>query len=214
MADPADLTDIAGVRQFMQKRASDTTQDADLEVLITQASMAIQRHCNREFAPATATATRSFEYEPVGSGFEILDATPYEIRSISTVKLDADLGAGVTLETSQYRLWPYPSRDGTFLGVRLTNLPEPILPPGYPSLPALPFLTRRIDITGAWGMTSVPPEVKHYANVTVESWIHLRRDAGVGLGDVSETPQMRPDDLPPAVRWGLQRRWMRPTPSA
>lgn len=197
----------------MQKRTSDTTQDADLEVLITQASMAIQRHCNREFTPTTG-ATRSFEFEPVGSGFEILDTTPYEIRTVTTVKLDTDTGPGVTLETGQYRLWPYPARDSTFFGVRLTNLPAPLLPSGYPSLPALPFRTRRVDITGAWGMTSIPPEVKHYANVTVESWVHLRRDAGVGLSDVGETPQMRADDLPPAVRWGLNRRWVRPTPSA
>jgi len=212
MPGTADLTTIAAVRQFMQKRVSDTTQDRDLEVLITQASETIQGYCNREFAPA-APATRSFELEPVSSELQLLDVTPYEIRAITGVVLDPDTENPVTLAADQYRLWPYPARDGTFFGIRMTHLPAPVFRVQQPNVPALPFQTRRVDITGEWGMEAVPGAVTHYTNITVESWIHLRRDPGVAPGEPNE-PKMRADDLPPAARWGLRRRWMRPTPSA
>jgi hypothetical protein len=209
------LTDLASIRQFMQKTVSDKLQDADLETLNVQASAAIQRHCNREFAPASTAVKRSFEFEPESSGFNVIDLKPYEYRAVTTVTIDPDF-TPVTLSSDQFRKWPLPSRDGTFFGLRLTNLAAPILPSTLPSSPGLPFLTRRLDVTGDWGMASIPPEVQHYANVTVESWVHLRRDGGVGQSDAQfggEGPPMRADDLPPAVRWGL-RRWVRPTAEA
>src|SRR2546423_752111 len=106
-----ELTDVDSVRQFMQKSASDKLQDDDIEVMVGAASEAIQRHCNREFLPAEAQM-RSFEFQPNGDDFEVIDLKPYEYRALTTVVLDADL-VPATLNMAQVRPWPYPSRDGT-----------------------------------------------------------------------------------------------------
>lgn len=198
------LTDLASVRQFMQKVSGDTSQDADIEVLIVQASEAIPRFCNREFVPTEAT-TRSFEYRPSGNLTDVLDLVPYEVRSISKIVLDPEEKGGTELTTQQHRPWSYPARDGTFFGVRLNILA------GVPGI-VPPFSTRRVDITGNWGMEAVPEAIKRYANVTVESWLHLRRDAGVpgSEAELEGEQPTRPDDLPPGVRWGLKQSWMRP----
>jgi hypothetical protein len=208
-----ELTDIASVRQFMQKSQSDKLQDPDIETLIEQASDEIQRHCNREFAPASDDATRSFEFQPNGNGFEVIDLKPYEYRALHSVTLDPDFEA-IELEASQYRVWPFPARDGTFFGFRLVNLPEQTLPSDFQSTAGIPFQTRRLDVTADWGMASVPPGVKHWANVTVEAWAHLRREGGQpNETQFGEGPLPPGYDLPLPVVWGL-RRWARPTPSA
>jgi hypothetical protein len=203
-----ELTDVDGVRQSMQKSLRDKLQDEDLEVLILQASEAIARATNREFGP-TNGATRSFEYTPTD---DVLDLAPYEIRTLTKAQLDPEVESGVELTSRQYRLRPYPARDGTFFGLRLYELPSP-----KPTLSTVngagstfPFFTRRIDITGDWGMTSVPEDVRHWANVTVEAWAQLRREGPAPDafgGEYGSTPIGFA--LPVPVWQGL-RPWMRP----
>jgi hypothetical protein len=205
-----ELTDIDSVRQFMQKSLSDKLQDEDLEILINQASEAITGYTNREFTP-TNGATRSFEYTPVDC-YDVLDLAPYELRTLTKVQLDPEVESGTELTGTQYRLRPYPPRDGTYFGLRLSGLPasKATVSTANPVGSPFPFFTRRIDITGNWGMAQIPAEVQHYANLTVESWAHLRRDGGMVIGAEGEAPVLRAEDLPPAARWGLRRRWMRP----
>jgi hypothetical protein len=97
----------------------------------------------------------------------------------------------------------------------LAELPDPVLPTGLAASPALPYQTRRIDVTADWGMASVPSEVQHWANVTVEAWVHLRRGTvpGQRQAELGEGPMPTIEDLPVPVRWGLKR-WVRPTPEA
>lgn len=207
----ADLTDVASVRQLMQKTTSDKLQDPDIETLIHQASAAIQRHCNREFAPASPKVLRSFEFEP-NTGLDLIDLKPYEYRALQIVTLDPDLEP-VTLDATHFRTWPFPARDGTFFGLRLSDLPGPKRPSSTSST-ILPFGLRRLDVTADWGMLSIPPEVTHWANVTVEAWLHLRREgAQPNETQVGEGPLPVGYDLPLPVKWGL-RRWTRPTPEA
>jgi hypothetical protein len=204
----SDLTDVASVRQLMQKTTSDKLQDPDIETLIHQASDAIQRHCNREFAPASSKVLRSFEFEP-NTSLDLIDLKPYEYRALHTVTLDPDLEP-VTLDATQFRTWPFPARDGTFFGLRLSDLPDPKLPSTTSTI--LPFGLRRLDVTADWGMLSVPSEVTHWTNVTVEAWLHLRREGGQpNETQVGEGPLPVGYDLPLPVKWGL-RRWTRPTP--
>jgi hypothetical protein len=199
MAEP--LTDLASVREFMQETTADAFLDPDLETLIVQASEAITGFCDREFSPSD-NETRSFEFQPTGNGLDLLSLAPFEVREVSVVMLDPEASGGTEVEANRYRVWPFPARDGTFFGLRLLGL----------GFNCSPFFTRRVDVTGDWGMAAVPAEVKHWANVTVESWAHLRRDAGVGMAEVQieGDPPARADDLPPAVRWALRRRWKRP----
>ncbi len=208
-----ELTDIESVRQFMQKSTSDTLQDEDIGVLILQCSEAITRHCNRQFGPAESEVTRGFELEPNG-GWELIDLKPYEYRAIKTVTIDPDFSGGTALTANTYRFWPYPSREGTFFGLRLAELPELKLPAGFERSGELPFQTRRLDVKADWGMTKIPLEVQHWANVTVEAWVHLRREGGQpNLTELGEGPLPVGYDLPLPVVWGLKR-WVRPTPSA
>lgn len=196
-----ELTDVDGVRQAMQKSLRDKLQDEDLEVLILQASEAIARVTNREFGP-TNDATRSFEYTQTGID-DILDLAPYELRTLTKVELDPEAEAGgVELSSAKYRLRPYPPRDGTFFGLRLVELPSATTGEG--------FYTRRIDITGDWGMTSVPEDVRHWANVTVEAWAQLRREGPAPDAFGGEYGSMPMGfALPVPVMQGL-RPWMRP----
>lgn len=212
-AGPAvELTDIESVRQFMQKSLSDKLQDEDLEILILQASEGIERHCNRQFIREDAQ-TKSFEFI-VNTGLDLVDLKPYEYRVLKEVVLDPDL-TPVTLSAYQYRPWPYPSRDGTFFGLRLAETPEPVLTTSFKrSAPSLPYQTRRIDVKADWGTASVPKELQHWANVTVEAWAHLRREGGSpNEAQFGEGPLPIGYDLPLPVRWGL-RRWQRPLADA
>lgn len=208
-----ELTDVDSVRQFMQKSTSAKLQDEDIEVLILGVSDAIPRLCNREFGPTGASTTRSFEFEPNGNGFEVIDLKPYEYRALHGVTLDPDFTPTV-LVANQYREYPFPARDGTFFGLRLVNLAELVFPAGMEQTVGLPFHNRRIDVKADWGMASVPVEVQHWANVTVEAWSHLRREGGgPNPSEFGEGPLPLGYDLPLPVVWGLKR-WMRPTPSA
>jgi hypothetical protein len=208
-----ELTDVESVRQFMQQSVSNKLQDPDLETLIDQASGAIQRYCNREFAPASALLTRSFEFMPVSSGMDLIDLTPYEYRVVEEVIVDPDLEKPIVLPAAQYRPWPLPAIDGTYFGLRIVGLETPVLPQTVQTTQPYPFVTRRVNVKARWGMLEVPEEIRHWANVTVESWAHLRRDGGIPVGqDFGENTVQRGYDLPPAVFFGLKR-WVRPTPS-
>ena len=69
-------------------------------------------------------------------------------------------------------------------------------------------------VGGEGAVARFPEEVEHLANVTIESWVHLRRDGGMPVGeDFGAGPTMRGYDLPPSVFFGLKR-WVRPTPAA
>lgn len=204
---PAELTDIDSVRQFMQKSFSDKLQDEDLEVLILQSSEAIERYCNRQFFPETAVM-KSFEFYPTW-GYEVVDVKPTEFRAITSITIDPDL-TPVALTAAHYRPHPYPARDGTFFCIKFAELPEPVVPSTLPTSPALPFLTRRVDVTGDWGVASVPDGLEHWANLTVEEWAKLH--TGLLVGSEHESERV-PLDLPAPVRWGLKR-WIRPSAEA
>jgi hypothetical protein len=204
-----ELTDVDSVRQYMQKTLNDKLQDEDVETLIYQASEAVQRYTSREFT-ATNNATRSFEWTPTDC-YDILDLAPYELRAVTSVNLDADTEAPTTLTGLQYRLRPYPPRDGTFFGLRLSGLPLPKSTSSSGVAVGEPYryFTRRLSITGNWGMAQVPPEVQHYTNLTVKNWAELHRDPGLQSGEFGEGAALRAEDLPIAARFGLKR-WMRP----
>ncbi len=71
---------LADVRALMQKKAADTGQDALIATLITNASDAIMRFCDREFAPTSAGVTRTFEFPWEG---EFVSLAPYDLRAVT-----------------------------------------------------------------------------------------------------------------------------------
>ena len=56
-----ELTDVEAVKEFLE--ADDAIEDETLETLVTEASDALPRYCNREFGDA-GTKTRRFEASP------------------------------------------------------------------------------------------------------------------------------------------------------
>lgn len=194
----ADLCTTAEVRAFLQKPAADTAQDAIIAALITRASGTIHDFCQREFASDVSGSTaRTFEYR--GGGF--LDLAPYDARTVSQVKVDTDETSPTTLQTTDWRLFPYPAADGVYTALRLA-----------PSLAhsRARWQQRLVEVTGTWGFSAVPDEVKHHAIVTVAVW--LRRDVAAfsTTFNVDEDRVERPEALPSSVRQGLNR-WRRLT---
>lgn len=160
-----DLCSRDEVREFLQTPTEDTDQNAVIDSLIIRASAAIQRYCDRQFAPTETAAAHSFEYDPAWfRGTEAwIDLAPFDVRSVSQVRIDTDETA-VTLDTDLYRLYPVTARDGVYTAIRIDPLSF-----GYRR-----FRKRRVEITGDWGFATVPPAVKHAAIATVAEW--LRRD--------------------------------------
>lgn len=185
-----DLCTLSDVRSFLQKTSGDTDQDAVISSLITRASTAILKDCQREFAPATASEARTFTYD--GSGR--LSLAPYDLRSASLVRIDTDDAAPTTLASSQYRLWPLPAVNGTYLTVLFDTTVG-----GTRNN----WRDRLVEITGAWGFQSVPEDVKHAAVVTTAIW--LRRDVAAFSSTFSldEDRVERPEVLPSSVRGTL-----------
>jgi hypothetical protein len=181
-----DLCTLSDVRAFLELPASDTGRDTLISATITPISDAIARYCDREFV-ATASATRTFTI-PIGQ--RVLDLAPYELRTVTTLRLHPEEASPETLTaTSDYQLLPLPTRFGTYLKVRfasdLTTL--------HDGDSAKFFGYSQVSIAGAWGMSSIPTDVKQAAIIAVASAI--RRDVpALDLGDVLADPrQMTPD---------------------
>ena len=188
-----DLCSVAEVREFLQKPQGDQEQDAILGALITRASVAIMRECEREFAPTSTALARKFEIGPDWAS-TILSLAPYDLRAATTVKLDTDL-TPYTLSTSEYRLGPKPNRDGTYTWIRLR-------PQSNATANWFPDF-REVEITGNWGFAAVPDDVKHAAVVTSADW--FRRDVAAfsttfstDTGDL-EVPQSLPRGVLPIL---------------
>jgi hypothetical protein len=149
----SDLTTLSAVRSFLQK--SDTNQDVIISSLITRASAAIQRYCQREFAPTSTGVTRHFEWDGC---YPWLDLAPYDLRTITTVQINTD-DTPTTVTSSQYRLFPYPNPDGVFTALRLDNLT---------SIGSPRFRNSRIGITGDWGFAAEVSAFSGSFNVQTE----------------------------------------------
>lgn len=188
----ADLCTLEDVRLFLGKDDSDTSQDAVIASLISRASLAIMRDCQREFAPASSSAARVFRYSTPGR----MSLAPYEARTVTLVRMDSDQASPVTLTASQYRLWPVPAPDGTYLTVLFD---------GTEGSSSSAWRDRIVEVTGTWGMAAVPEDVRHACVVTAATW--FRRDVAAfsTTFKLDEDRVERPEVLPAQVRGLLDR---------
>ena len=195
----SDLVTLAQAREFLQKQSVDTSQDSILQNVISRASAAVMEFTEREFAPATASATRVFDVEIIGQ--TLVSFAPYDCRSVSAVTVDADVSA-VTLSSAEYRLYPNPAADGVYTGIR-------VMPFGI-SVGSVPWRHRQVSVTGAWGFSSVPVDVQHWTLVTVAEWMRKDVAAFSTVYNLAEDKVDRPEMLPAAARAGLAG-WQRMT---
>lgn len=184
-----DLCTLSEVRSFLQKQSTDTGQDAIISSLITRASMAIMRYADREFAPASTSTVRKFEWHP---GAPFVDLAPYDLRTVTLLRLDSDQTTSTTLSTDEYRLWPRPNRDGTYQAIRLR--PTSVVSPSW-QFPDI----REVEVTGTWGFAAIPEDVKDTCIKTVSIW--LRRDVAAfsTTFNITEDRVERPEFLPQAI---------------
>src|SRR6266404_4414740 len=164
-----DLCALADVKNSMEPAITTNARDTIIQTAITAASRRIMSWCDREFAPATGAATRRFPVDVTqnpNGGF-VADLAPYDLRSVSAVSLHPESTAPIALSAGNgdYALEPVPNPDGTFYRFRVSPYFSMI------SSFADKFNYALLDITGAWGFTSVPEDVNRACVLTVRSWI-------------------------------------------
>ena len=159
-----DLCSLADVKTALE--ITDAQRDTLITALITQASLAIMNDCDREFAPATASATRRFQIDDLS-----LNLAPFDLRSTTAVTLNPETTSPITLNaTTDYQLKPIGSPSGTFTTIRFSSLLTAL----YASQTVFSFGYALCDISGAWGFSAVPINVNRACVITVGSW--LRKD--------------------------------------
>ena len=176
-----DLCTLQDVRQAME--AADITRFRDelIRELIPTASRMVMDECEREFAPATAAATRRFRVDPSSwiTGGYYVPLTPYDLRTVSSVTLHPDEVSPTTLAATDYVLNP---QNGAGEGTYWTLLLRGSIPLSSGSVTDFGFAY--LDIAGAWGCATVPGKAKEATVRTVRAW--LRREAPAFIADVEE----------------------------
>lgn len=197
-----DLCTLSDVRQALELPVADTSRDALINVLITAASDTIMDETAREFAPATASATRRFYFR----GLEI-DVGPRDLRTVTSITVHPESASPIVLTaTTDFQLYP-PDAVGPFQRIRLSNRRPDLLN----SDTAVNFGYSLVDINGAWGFATIPSNVNRACVETVTSW--LRRD--ISALDLSELAEAGRSLLPshefpiPGKAWLLLKRYRR-----
>jgi hypothetical protein len=201
-----DLVTLAQVREFLEYQASNTTRDALISSLITHASDELMEMTSREFAPATASATRRFRIEAGRQTREgvLVNLAPYDLRAATLVRLHPEATVPTTLTAgTDYELQPQNPRSSVYTEVVLSRFLS------LASDTSLVFGHANLDITGSWGFASVPSSVQQacieIVGATVERRIPAMSDAElVGI------PTMPSGSLIiPASAKRKLRRWQR-----
>jgi hypothetical protein len=200
-----DLTDLTTVREFMQKGSTgqETEQDQLITDLIPRASRTIQRY-TRIIAPAESSVAHTFTYRGRG----MLSLSPWFCRTVTSVVMAGDvagLSTAAALASGSYTLEPDPAEDGVythlrFPGSQLYESNLELLDTSYANA-----LQQKVKVTGDWGYSGVPADVKHWATVTVVEWIRKDVSAFSTAFDANEDRLDRPEEIPFAAKRGLRQ---------
>ena len=126
---------------------------------------------DREFAPATASATRRFKVDGL-----TLNLAPYDLRTVSTMTLNPETSSPQVLNvTTDYQLQPIGAPSGVYSSVKFSAWLAAL----YGSTTLYAFGYALVDIAGAWGFATVPLDVNRACVITVGSW--LRKDVAALL---------------------------------
>lgn len=204
MAD-IDLATVPEVRRFLQKPTADVNQDQIISELITRASRAIMTYLGREILP-TQVASHAFIYR----GGRRLNLAPYVVQSVTSVVMDTDTTSPSTLATSEFSLRPMPARNGVYRWLRIPYGGNQWVGPDIPG--EREFAQREVTVTGLWGYSEVPEDVKHWCIVTVAEWMRLHVQAFSTVLNIDTGQLERPESLPSAVRAGLRHYRSVPVP--
>lgn len=178
-----DLATLEEVRRHRQLTdTTNTTQDDLINELITVASDMIMRYTQREFAPTTASEARTYRYDGRG----VVNLAPDDLRSVTQIRIDTDTDSPTTLTSTQYKLHPTRAKDGVYSMVHLINIQNArVTTEVHP-------VYREVEITGAWGWSSIPAPVKRACIMLVvellsrtSDWKNNDMDTFQGTGGVA-----------------------------
>lgn len=200
-----DLITLDELRTAMEYPADDTSRDDLAAQLITQASLAITRECQREFV-RTDDATRTFLWRRGRR----LDLTPFDLRTVTSLTVHAGTAQETTATAdTDYRLLPVVNRDGVYMRVEFAPDFDPDVSDYEES-----FGVARVTIAGAWGYAAAPEPVKRACAVTVASWM-AHDVAANALADLDEPRGLAPAPprqyAIPTPAWRLLSPYMRRT---
>lgn len=200
-----DLCTLAEVRLQMEMRTAYTDRDTLITELITQASDVIMREFEREFAPAVASATRTFPVYPRErdrNGNVIVDLSPHDLRTTTTVQVHPEASSPTTLTANtDYKLLPVVSDDAIYTRLLISSTVA------LHSDHLTDFGFAALSIAGAWGWATVPNEVNQACVETVKAWLDRLAPSGYDTDGGREfTPDMlRSFSIPTWARMKLQK---------
>ncbi len=195
----SNLCSVADVREALEHSTTGRERDDLIRAHIAEASIAIMRETKREFAPQSATGTaRTFRAYPRRMLDErvIVSFSPYDLQTATAVALHPEQASPEALsDGTDYDLLPVEAPLGVFTYLLLAE--DKSLSRGRLSSDLLTrFGYAQIRVTGTWGFSSVPRDVRRACVLTVASW--MRRDVGaLGVDDFEEVRQLSP----PAPSW-------------
>jgi hypothetical protein len=168
----ADLLTLTEYKNYAGIPLTDTDHDTQINKMLAAASLAIRNYTDRSFDTTLVTEERMFPYD--GSGFLDID----DSTAITQVALSFTLGPDQVLDpTYQWRAMPYGKTPQNYLimsGVFpwggsfemgfMENLD--VMASEGRLLAQLPIA----KVTGTWGWTVIPEDVKLAALWTLEDW--------------------------------------------
>jgi hypothetical protein len=185
-----DYLTLAAAKSYL--RVADTVDDTEISGLITTASRAIDRRCNRQFGVLAAPVARVYRRPPAydqTSGLWVLRIDDLMTAAGLLVNGVAYASSGAVLLPDNA---PADGQPWTALGVTAWPIR---------STPGAPILN---TLTGTWGWTTVPTQVVTATKLQVARWA-FRRDAPAGTAgspdQSSETKLL--DKLDPDVSLSL-----------
>lgn len=176
------LVTLEEVKDFLEIAEDDDGEDALLGGYIESVSRAFRNHTKREFE-ATDGQERHFAHR----GGVLLNVDPYDLRSVSSVRIAVDSGSPKTLEEGEYRLRPLPAVDDVYQWIRFTREVWP----------------GEVAIEGDWGFPEIPEDVKHWAKTQIALWMHRELQQLERTFSLDGQYLERPQDLASAVQGGL-----------
>lgn len=180
------IADAAAGASVSLTDISDPIDDAVMEACIESASRQIDGETCRRFFTTSVDEVRYFTAE------EAYHQWTGDLISVTTLETDSD-GDGVidtTWTSLDFNLWPY--------NAALDGKPYARVDVGAVSSLAFPTIARGVKITGKFGWSAAPAQVKQACLIQAER-LYRRKDAPFGVmgndafGTFKDVPAMDPD---------------------
>lgn len=161
-----DYITLADLKNYFRIPASDTQDDVELSLWITSASRAVDKRCSgvvdRQFGQEAAPVVRTY----YGCGYFDADLSLWVLDIDDVQDVTGFLVNGIAYASPAV---------ATLLPANAAADGEPYTQIGFPSAPSGATV-----LTGRWGWTAFPTQVKSAVRLQCNRW-NFRRDAPAGV---------------------------------